>query len=438
MKSVWRLFWLSLCVKMLLATFLPMTSDESYYWVWSYHPQLNYYDHPSMVAWLFTLAQPFEAFLSAVRWPGVILSHGTIFLWILILKEHLSFSSDQVKNWLWLMLLCPLVGGGALIITPDIPLLFFWTLSLLCFLRFIDRPGWMLAMAFGVCLGFGLISKYLIALLPISVLMASLVQREWWHHTWKYLGFIFVGFFFGAWPFFLWNVQNDWISLHFQLGHGLGAKVWRPSWTVEYILLQVILIFPPILYIAIKNIKKVPLWLNAVAWVPLLFFVLTSFRGYVEANWPIMAYPAIFAVAVWSGGQRAQVFTRWFWGTALLLAMVLVFTRYSPFEKPIKANEFYEYEGIYHLLDKELPIFARSYQMASRLSFEGKRTVYKLRGHNRVDAYDFWEGSLPPRHFYFVVELNETLPQDYINRGYEVVGEERVTERFKVLEVKKP
>lgn len=438
MKSIWRLFWFSLGVKMVLAMFLPITSDESYYWVWSYHPQLNYYDHPSMVAWLFTLSQPLEAFWSAVRWPGVLLSHGTLFLWVLILKNHLFFSSEKIRNWLWLMLLCPLVGGGALIVTPDIPLLFFWTLSLFCFLKLLENPHWKIALAFGVSLGLGLLSKYLIALLPISILLASIIKRNWWPRVGKYIGLIFVGFAMGAWPFFLWNLKNDWISLHFQLDHGLGAKAWKPSWTIEYVLLQVLLIFPPVLFLALKKGNEKPVWLKAVAWVPLLFFVLTSFKGYVEANWPIMAYPAIFALAVWSGGQRLQVFTRWVWGGALIIAALLVVTRYSPFEKPIKANEFYEYEEIYGLLKEELPLFARSYQMASRLSFENKKIVYKLRGYNRVDAYDFWEGSIPPKHFNFVAEINEAFPQSYIEKGYKVISERKVTERFKVLEVKGP
>ena len=35
---------------------LPLHFDEAYYWVWSKHPQLSYFDHSPMIAWLIKLA----------------------------------------------------------------------------------------------------------------------------------------------------------------------------------------------------------------------------------------------------------------------------------------------------------------------------------------------------------------------------------------------
>lgn len=437
MNPILKLFWISLVVKLFVAAILPMTADETYYWVWSYHPQLNYYDHPAMVSWLFLLAQPLDHFFSLIRWPGVVLSHSTLLIWILILKSHLNFTNQEVKNWLWLALLSPLFGAGALIITPDIPLLFFWSLSTLCFLRLLDTPSMQSALAFGVALGLGLLSKYMIVLLPLSLIVASFWKINWWRKVGWNLLYVFIGFLFGALPFFLWNIQNDWISTRFQLDHGLGAVSWKPSWTYEYILLQIGLIFPPIVYLILRGARKSPVWLNALAFVPLLFFMITSFKGYVEANWPIAAYPALLAIAVVGGGEKVQLFTRWVWGILIAVAFILISTQYSPFEKPIKTREFFEFEELYKVAKTKDPLFARSYQMASRLSFESKKMIYKLRGLNRVDSFDFWEGSLPPEEFYLILYINEDLPDSYIEQGFRVVQETPLTEKFKLLEVKK-
>lgn len=61
---------------------------------------------------------------------------------------------------------------------------------------------------------------------------------------------------------------------------------------VEYIGGQLMLIFPVIFYWAVRSRKKLPISFHYLAWTPLLFFVFTTYRGYVEANWPIVAYPA--------------------------------------------------------------------------------------------------------------------------------------------------
>lgn len=437
MKRVASLFWIALIVKLALSAILPITSDEAYYWVWSYHPQLSYYDHPALTSWLFLLSHPFDSFLSLARWPGVILSHATLAIWVFILRRHLFFDEEHISQWLWLALLSPLIGAGALIITPDIPLLFFWSLSLFCFLELLQTPTQSKAFVFGVALGFGLISKYMIVLLPLSLLLVSLWKTEWWRKVGFKIPIIFAGFLVGALPFFIWNMQNDWISIQFQLNHGLGSTQWKPSWTSDYILGQLGVIFPLVVFLVIKGARSTPAWLNGVALAPLFFFFFTSFRGHVEVNWPIVAYPSLLAIAVRGGHIRLQMITRWVWAFVILATFLLITTRYSPFKKPIKTREFFEYESLYQVAYTKSPLYARSYQMASRLSFEAKKIIYKLRGLNRKDAYDFWPGSIPPSHFYLVLEKEESFPDFYFEQGYRVLSEESIDSKFKLLEVQK-
>ena len=44
--------------------FLPLHGDEAYYWMWSKHIQMGYYDHPPMIAFMIYLTN----FISQSEW----------------------------------------------------------------------------------------------------------------------------------------------------------------------------------------------------------------------------------------------------------------------------------------------------------------------------------------------------------------------------------
>ena len=143
-----RIFWLSLVVKLVLATLIPLTNDEAYYWVWSQHMQWSYYDHPPFVAWLFWLGRHMPEFGCMVRWPAVLLGQGTLALWLLILEPF--FDEEQRIYWLLLALLSPLIGGTNLLVTPDLPLLFFNALSLLIFYQWRKKSDLVFGLGFWI------------------------------------------------------------------------------------------------------------------------------------------------------------------------------------------------------------------------------------------------------------------------------------------------
>ncbi len=110
-RSLKFLYFSSLLIKLVIAAVVPLSFDESYYWVWSKNLQLSYFDHPGMVAWLFRIGNIFEQLGHAVRWPAVILGHLTILVWINILKK-LTFSDNKIFIWVLVCLFSPLLGPG--------------------------------------------------------------------------------------------------------------------------------------------------------------------------------------------------------------------------------------------------------------------------------------------------------------------------------------
>jgi 4-amino-4-deoxy-L-arabinose transferase-like glycosyltransferase len=430
-----KTFWVALLIKLAIATVLPLTNDEAYYWVWSQHLQLSYYDHPPFVAWLFWLGQQINLYASMVRWPGVLLGHATLALWLLILKPY--FDEEQRFYWLVLALLSPLVGGTNLIVTPDLPLLFCNALSLYVFYRWRAQQVWWLALLFGVAMGLGLSAKYVMVLFPLCLFPLVLLSKQIRGPFLRQSGWILLGVAVGALPVWLWNAGNDFASLRFQASHGLGRSVWKPSWTIEYAAAQIGLVFPPVLYWAIKAKRKLPAVFHLMAWVPLLFFLVTTSRGYAEANWPIVAHPAVFALAAASipRNVRALQWTAMLWWL-LIASLAAVIILQPAWSRTTKFREFHQFDQVIEAARALEPLYARSYQMAAKMHFQLGRPVYKLKGMNRKDFYDYLDESEPSAPVYYVaVEAGDSLPLYYTSRAHKITARIAVGDQFEIWKV---
>lgn len=430
-----KIFWIALVVKLVLAAVIPLTNDEAYYWVWSQHMQWSFYDHPPFVAWLFWLGNQLHGPLSIVRWPGVLLGHGTLAIWLLILEPF--FDEEQRVYWLLLALLSPLIGGTNLVVTPDLPLLFFNALSLLMFYKWRKSPHWPWALAFGLAMGLGFTSKYVMVLFGLSIFPLVVLSKQVRNPFFRQFPWIVLGVIVGTFPVWIWNFMNDFASLRFQAEHGLGKTHWKPSWTFEYILAQIGLIFPPILYWALRARRQLPMIFHLLAWVPLLFFLSTTSRGYAEANWPLVAYPPIFALAVSAipASRRAIQITLRIWAVLLALLAVIIIVQPN-WSKTMKFREFHQFDNVIAAAHDLAPLYARSYQMAAKMQFELKRPVYKLHGMNRKDFYDYLPESEPAqKSYYLAVEKGDSLPVSYSSRGHKVVEVKAVDDQFEIWRV---
>lgn len=422
-RSLVMLWSVALVLKLGVGVLVPLVMDETYYWVWSHHLQLSYFDHPPAVAWLFWLGHPFEGFGSAVRWPGILLGHLTLLLWWPILRRVLDH--DQRRWWLILVLLSPLIGPGSLIITPDVPLLFCWSLALLLLLRWADHPTTVLALALGAALGLGFDSKYTIVIFPPLALLWLWRERRLalLHPRWLGLGLL--GFAVLSLPVWLWNATNDWVSFRFQLGHGLGASSWDPGWTWEYLGGQLALLFPTVVALALWRRGQTPSWLVIFGWGPILFFLLTSFKGAVEANWPAVAYPTLIALALYGRTRfRWAAATAAAWGIALVVATTHVAWWWLPLERDRLQDEMKAFSELHEIAQTYQPFFADSYQMASKLSHDLGLPIYQLRNMGRTSFFTFRTESVPTTDRYFVVvpRGERIARQEWGGRTYQEVG----------------
>jgi len=198
------------------------------------------------------------------------------------------------------------------------------------------------------------------------------------------------------------------------------------------------LIFPITVWLAVKS--RAPLPVRLAAWFPLAFFFFTSFRGYVEANWPIVAHPMILAMAVsqWPQQKRALQATAAFWALGVLFILsLLLLPTWPDWVHETKLRDLRQYDTLNQISQKLSPLYARSYQMASNLSFSQQRQVYKLRGMNRRDFFDSLPGSIPSEDTIFLaVRHGDDLPEPWAL--WKKISTTTVDDQFEIWELRRP
>lgn len=403
---LFKIFIFSILARIVLAFAIPVVGDESYYWIWGRNLQLSYFDHPPAVSWMTWISNWFYKSSSTVfmglslRLPFITLSSLTFLIW---LKNYTLQQKESgfINQFAILYLLNPLLGIGGIFATPDVPLLFFWALSYYAILKIkIDQQAkWYRLL--GISLGLGFCSKYHIVLLPITVLISMALLKELKIIQIKKLILtLLYGIIFSL-PVVVWNSRNDWVSFAFQLNHGFNAKkVFDITWSLTYILAQIVIFNPFVLFYLLRQVKaSLPKNMALSQWG---FFLMSSFKSLVEANWPITAHAQGLLIVDRAFQPRFKK-SIFYWCILWLLLLVFALTpfginKFNHLPQTIAASEIYQ-------ATKEFrPLYGPTYQMSSLMFFVSHENISKLYLMARHDFYDSLEGSFPKENQFYVLK----------------------------------
>ena len=391
-------------VKILLCFIIPVFGDESYYWFWGQHPQLSYFDHPGMVGWLTYLGSIFN-FLPiqvVVRGPFVIMSTVSLFLFIQSL-EYIH-GSKQNKNTYFaailFYLLNPLLGFGSLLATPDVPLVFFWSLSYYFLLRILNTQKTRDYALLGLSLGLGLCSKYHIVLFPLSIIVSLLLSKKIQLINPKKIIFTFVFGLLASMPVLIWNMQNDWASFAFQLNHGLNGASFNILWLITYVLGQILLFNPFLFFILIRKFKTdFKLKMPIVQWC---FFLLSSLRASVEANWPITAHIDGLSQLKFDKTKVFKIALS-YWICIWIVFIVFYFTPFGK-QKISQIPNSDIAQQVWSEVSDYAPLYGPTYQMSSLLHLVSGTEILKLKELSRVDFYDSDQFKKPTINIFYALK----------------------------------
>lgn len=307
-------------LRLIVAGATPLSADEAYYWVWSRALAPGYLDHPPMVAlWIAAgtalagdgalgvrLLAPLSAALGSL-----LLAHAARDL--LPGDEPARRQAGVIAATLMNATL--LFGIGSVTMTPDTPLLFFWTAMLwsLGRLQATGRTAWWLVA--GAAAGLAGTSKYSAALMLPGILLwvAAIPAHRAWLRSWQLWAGAALALAILA-PMLLWNAQHDWVSLIKQASRGGQTSLWRTvQFEAELIGGQLGLATPIIAVLAAIGVatslkrgrRDQPGWvlLAGLSALPAIVFVLHALGERVQANWPGILYPAACIAAAGLGAR---------------------------------------------------------------------------------------------------------------------------------------
>jgi 4-amino-4-deoxy-L-arabinose transferase-like glycosyltransferase len=417
-------------VYLALAATFPATDDELYYWCWSQDLQLSYFDHPPMTALMIRAStEVFGPSVFAVRLPACLSS--------LVVLGVVGYLSRPRALLPWVAL-SPLFTFGAVLITPDTPLLLFWSAYLVWLVavhRRLDAgalPPWMWVVG-GVLLGCGALGKYTTVLaVPAGFATFLLAGRSW--RTWLpgYLLHGCVSFLFVL-PVLAFNVREDFAPLRFQFAHamasGRGLKPFAEFVGVQLLLFGTLpLVLFPWVVGNLRTLSADPrLRVCACLYaLPLAFFLYKAVRGPLEGNWALVCYLGFWPVAAhWYEKVRSS--QRWRRSVAgafaipvgcVLVLAVHLLVEPLPVVKPrhdrlsryaARQEAFVELAAAIRHDGRPAPVFGTTYQSTARLRVNGiaaeqlagatRPSNFTIRPHTLAEvsrAYVVNEGPLPP------------------------------------------
>lgn len=293
-------------VRLVVAAAAPLAPDETYYWVWSHALAPGYLDHPPMVAlWIRAGTALAGQTALGVRLLGPLAA--ALASWMLFDAARALFADPRAGAVAVLLLNSTLLlGVGTVIMTPDSPLLFFWTAGLWAAARLAGGGGGVWWLVAGVAGGLALDSKYTALFLWVGVgLWVLLVPAaRFWLRRWQPWAACVAGLLLFA-PVLVWNQAHGWAGF---IKQGGRVEDWRPARAIgflgELIGGQVGLATPLIFVLCITGLaaafrhawrEREPRWslLLALSLPPILVFVQHAFGDRVQGNWPAIIYPAL-------------------------------------------------------------------------------------------------------------------------------------------------
>lgn len=297
--------------------------EEAYYWNYAQHLDIGYLDHPPMVAWLIWAGtRLFRDTEFAVRLGAYLSWLAAAFFCFALARNLYGKTAAFVAVLLFAGL--PFFFAIGMVMTPDAPLTAAWAGALYFLERALlgeRRAAWW---GVGICVGFGLLSKYTIGLLGFAALLFLAVDprsRMWFRRPWPYAAAVIAAVIFS--PVILWNASHNWASFVFQGPHRLRSPL---RFSVAHLLASVLVLVTPVGFAAIlDSLIRRPgafsegrpraddrraLFVATFTLAPLSVFVVYSFFHGVKLDWTgplwLAMLPTLAAGITVEGQARAE------------------------------------------------------------------------------------------------------------------------------------
>ena len=202
--------------RLILLPFMGLMPQDAYYYLYGQNLSLSYFDHPGMIGYLLRIfTEIFGQSIFTIKFADFIITTLTILSFYKLASYFLS--KQKLARAIVLFASTIFVSILSFNSTPDVPLLLFWTLSLICLYKAIfEEKKWFWILG-GIAMGLAFNSKYTALLLQIGLiafLVFSNKYRKLFLSPWFWISLLLsVAVTFPVW---YWNYQNEFASFAFQ------------------------------------------------------------------------------------------------------------------------------------------------------------------------------------------------------------------------------
>ncbi|WP_446684754.1 ArnT family glycosyltransferase [Cyanobacterium sp. IPPAS B-1200] len=317
-KKVYIILIIGLIVRSIIAFFLNPGYDEAYYYLYAKNLDWSYFDHPPLVAlttgigvWITGIVNQFT-----IRIGTLILHTGSLYLLYLTGKKMYNQSAGFFA--LVIASLIPIFQIAFGILTlPDVPLIFFWTLTLYVVSEEFFNSHWQYKPSYriaiiGILVGLTCLSKYhgfVLGLGLVGFCFSSKPYRRVFSSPWLWLSFGL--FLLTLFPLWYWNWQHDWVSFGFQL-----SGRFESSTDIQINILNLILFFLAGIAYLFPSFS-IPLW-----WITIRSFLIEIFsRPHYPSRLILwVSFPMVIGFTLL--GAFTQILPTWampgFWGLTIM------------------------------------------------------------------------------------------------------------------------
>jgi 4-amino-4-deoxy-L-arabinose transferase-like glycosyltransferase len=385
--------------------------DTLYYWNWSRHLGLSYYDGPPMIAYFFKIA---TTLLGNSEWAintfSVLCNLGIA---ALIYFLSLNLFDHRVARWsaiIWLLNPTVFVQYVALL-EYDTPTTLFWMATLLTFyLAHKNKTNGYLYLS-GVFLGCTLLSKYTGVLLYLALFLMVLSVKPYRYllkNIHLYLALVVSILLFS--PVLIWNYQHGFDSFIYQSQHGLkhpfaplGAWADFKQTLGAYNVIFLLLLFYVIRYWKIIHADERFALLFYPAMVSVLFFTLLApFQHKSNWNETFLMSGTIMVVyfslqSSWS--RRVLIITSFAYalGVMLILTAFMSQGKFGFSKRMSTLDSKINSLAINQVYDQKMIVFADSWQTASSMSFYLKEHPQVYSVSPQANQYRYWSRAMTER-----------------------------------------
>lgn len=387
--------------------------DTYYYWDWSRHLDLAYYDGSPMIAYVIKLSIIlFGDTLFALVFPGIFVLIITSFIVYQSARIFLTKEASFIAMSLWFV--SPLVSLDILKQTTyDTPLILFWSLTQYYAIKYIQFNKKIDLYIIGLFTGLLLLSKYSGIILILALILFIITSR--YKFLFKKPSFylsILLGILIFS-PVILWNYQHHWESFSYQLAThknidspGIFSNIIHQFFNKFLPSLNVLLLLPPITFWLMKNNRKsdnrdekkdlIVKFCLIISVTFLSFYLIASSNVTIRSYW---LAPWVLTAALLGGYCFEQFFYQQFFRFLIFLYAIgsaFILVNNTDRFNFIKTGNTHIYYHVMQQFNQDYPalsdtVFTSDWKNARMLYFMNKKpNIYTISCGEEANQYLFW------------------------------------------------